>query len=360
MKAAVCHEFGKPLVIEEIELAPPGAGEIRVKLAACAICHSDIHIAEGAWGGKLPAVYGHEAAGVIEQTGPGVTGLQAGDPVVVTLIRSCGECHYCSQGRPVICETKFPLDRNSPLRAADGSPIAHGLRTGGFAEYVVVEASQAVAVPRDLPLDAASLLACGVITGLGAVINTAAMKPGSNVVVIGAGGVGLNSIQGAAIGGARSIIAIDIVESKLAAAKSFGATHAIDANSADPAEQVRALTEGRGADYVFVTVGAKPAFDQSFGLLASAGTMVVVGMPASGVTTEFETETLAFQNQRILGSKMGSSRIQVDIPWLVSLYQQGRLKLDELITGRYPLEDINEAIESTKSGEALRNVIVFD
>ena len=359
MKAAVCRAFGAPLVIEELDLAPPGPGEIRVKIAACAICHSDIHYADGEWGGNLPAVYGHEAAGVVEETGPGVSTLQPGDHVVVTLIRSCGHCHYCTQGKLFSCETTFPLDEKSPLSAADGSPIVHGLRTGTFAEYAVVEESQAVAIPGDVPLDSASLLACGVITGLGAVVNTAEMRPGANVVVIGAGGVGLNSVQGAAIGGARTIVAVDIVESKLEAAKRFGATHAVDGRDADAAERIGALTDGRGADYVFVTVGAKAAFDQAFGFLAGAGALVVVGMPPSGVMAGYEPNDFAYKGQRILGSSMGSSRIQVDIPWLVSLYKQGRLKLDELISGRYPLHEINEAIASTRSGEALRNVIVF-
>ena len=359
MKAAVCYEFGKPLVVEEVGIADPAEGEIKVKLAACAICHSDIFYADGAWGGVLPAVYGHEAAGVVESVGPAVTTLAPGDHVVVTLIRSCGHCHYCSQGLPVTCETRFPLDEASPISGEGGAALVQGLRTGAFAEYVVVQVSQAVAIPKDLPLDSASLLACGVITGLGAVANTADLRPGADAVVIGAGGVGLNSVQGAAIRGAKTIIAIDIAESKLEAARRFGATHAIDGRSTDVAGQVRALTGGRGADYVFVTVGVKPAFEQAFSLAASGGAIVLVGMPPDGVTTDLDPCALASDNQRVLGSKMGTARIQVDIPYLVTLYQQGRLKLDELISGRYPLEEINEAIASVKRGEALRNVIVF-
>lgn len=360
MKAAVCREFGKPLVIEDIELAPPGPGEIKVKLAACAICHSDIHYAEGAWGGDLPAVYGHEAAGVVEETGAGVATLKPGDHVVVTLIRSCGHCHYCARGEPYVCETQTALDENSPLKGADGAPVIHGLRTGAFAEYAVVDQSQAVAIPREIPMASASLLACGVITGLGAVINTAGVRPGSDVAVIGVGGVGLNSIQGAAIAGARRIIAVDIVPSKLEAAMQFGATHAIDGKDKNAAKEVRALTERRGADYVFVTVGAKSAIEQALRMIGSAGTVVIVGIPESGLMAEFEPARLASIGQNIIGSKMGSSSIRQDIPWLVTLYQQGRLKLDELVTGRYPLDRINEAIASVKSGEALRNVITFD
>ena len=359
MKAAVCREFGKPLVVEDIEIAPPHTGEVRVKLAACAICHSDIFYAEGAWGGKLPSVYGHEASGVVEEVGAGVTNVKPGDHVVVTLIRACGHCHFCAKGVPVACETSFPLDENSPLSSEDGAAIVHGLRTGAFAEYVMVDSSQTVAIPKDVPLDSASLLACGVITGLGAVVNTAKVPSGASVVVIGTGGVGLNSVQGAALCGATTIIAVDLSDDKLAAAKSFGATHGINPAKEDTGEAVRALTDGRGADYVFVTVGAKAAFDQAYGLTARTGAVVLVGMPAKGVTSEFDPTILANESQRILGSKMGSARIQIDIPNLVSLYKQGRLKLDELISGRYPLEQINEAIASVNRGEALRNVIIF-
>ena len=359
MKAAVCRAFGEPLVIEDIDIADPQAGEIKVKIAACAICHSDILFAEGGWGGDLPAVYGHEAAGVVETVGDGVTNVAPGDHVVVTLIRSCGHCHYCAQGAPVACETTFPLDCNSPLKASDGSALVHGLRTGAFAEYALVDASQAVTVPKDLAFESASLLACGVITGLGAVINTAKVPSGSSVVVIGTGGVGLNSVQGAALSGASTIIAVDLSDDKLGAARLFGATHTINPVGTDVVAEVKALTGGRGADYVFVTVGAKPAFDQSYSLMARTGTVVLVGMPATGVTSEIDPGTIAGESQRILGSKMGSARIQIDIPNLVTLYQQGRLKLDELVSGRYPLEQINEAIAAVKRGEALRNVIVF-
>lgn len=359
MKAAVCRAFGDPLRIEDIDIAPPGPGEIEVRLAACAICHSDITYIDGGWGGELPAVYGHEAAGVVEAVGTGVETVRPGDHVVVTLIRSCGHCHYCAQGASTACETTFPLDRNSPLTGHDGAALGHGLRTGAFAEKVVVHASQAVAIDRDVPLESASLLACGVLTGFGAVVNTAKVSAASNVAVIGTGGVGLNSVQGAAISGAARIIAIDVSADKLETAKVFGATHGLNPAEEDVAEGVRAITGGRGADYVFVTVGAKAAIDSAYSLLAPHGAVVLVGMPETGVMSEIDPGTMAALGQRILGSKMGSGRVRVDIPNLVALYKQGRLKLDELISGRYPLDDINEAIASVKRGEALRNVIVF-
>jgi S-(hydroxymethyl)glutathione dehydrogenase / alcohol dehydrogenase len=358
-RAAVCRAFGEPLTIESIELAEPGPGEVRVKMAACAICHSDIFYIDGAWGGDLPAVYGHEAAGVIEAVGPGVNRLKPGDHVVATLIRNCGFCPACAEGAPVFCEEVFPLDQQTPLRDGAGKPLVHGLRTGAFAEHIVVDASQAVAIPKDVKLDSAALIACGVLTGMGAVVNTANVKAGSSAVVIGCGGVGLNSIQGARIAGCSPIIAVDVEPGKLAAAREFGATHAINARSEDVAKRVTELTAGRKADWVFVTVGVKGAAEQGASLMKRNGATVLVGMPPSGVTATIDPGWLAADGQRILGSKMGSARPVIDVPRIVALYREGRLKLDELITGRYPLDKINEAVASSRSGAALRNVIVF-
>jgi S-(hydroxymethyl)glutathione dehydrogenase/alcohol dehydrogenase len=358
-RAAVCRAFGKPLAIEELELAPPGPGEVRVRVAACAICHSDIFYMDGAWGGALPAVYGHEAAGIVEEVGAGVTHLAPGDHAVVTLIRSCGRCLACAEGAQVFCDAVFPLDRKSPLASTKGEGIVHGLRTGAFADHVVVEASQAVAIDKDVPLASASLIACGVLTGVGAVINTAGVQAGASVVVIGCGGVGLNSVQGAKLAGCATIIAVDLSDSKLEAALRFGATHIVNPQREDLVARVSAMTNGRKADHVFVTVGAKSAIEQAFGLMRRGGETVIVGMPAAGVTTSFDPGWLAADGQRVIGSKMGSARVQIDVPKMVALYRQKRLKLDELISGRYPLEKINEAVESVRRGEALRNVIVF-
>ena len=359
MKAAVCREHGKPLAIETLELDAPQTGEVKIKIAACAICHSDIIYMDGGWGGELPAVYGHEAAGVVEEIGPGVTSVKPGDHVVVTLIRSCGHCYHCAQGDQHICETQFPLDANSPLHGDNDEKIVHGLRTGAFAEYVVVDTSQVVAIPDSIPLDSASLLACGVITGLGAVVNTARVESGSSVVVVGTGGVGLNSVQGASLAGARTIIAIDLSPGKLATAMEFGATHTINPDEEDALSVINTLTEGRGADYVFVTVGSIRAIEQSVDFARKGGTICIVGMPPSGAMAAFEGVDIANNAKKLIGSKMGSTRLQVDMPRLVELYQQGRLKLDELISNRYPLEQINEAVASVRQGEALRNVIIF-
>ena len=254
----------------------------------------------------------------------------------------------------------FPLDQKSPLTAKDGGAIVHGLRTGAFAEHVVVDASQAVAIDKDMPLDSASLIACGVLTGAGAVINTAGVKAGSSVVVIGCGGVGLNSVQGARLAGARRSSPSTFPTPSSKPRWQFGATHAVNPRrrGCRRARRARSRT-GRKADYVFVTVGAKAAIEQAFGLMRRGGATVIVGMPAAGVTTSFDPGWLAADGQRILGSKMGSARLQIDVPKFIDLYRQKRLKLDELISGRYPLEDINEAVDSVRRGEALRNVIVF-
>jgi S-(hydroxymethyl)glutathione dehydrogenase / alcohol dehydrogenase len=360
MKAAVCREFGAPLAVERVRLDPPQAGEVTVRVAACAICHSDITYIQGGWGGALPAVYGHEAAGVVEAVGPGgVGGIARGDHVVVTLIRSCGACRYCAQGQPVLCEATFRLDAEGPIHGADGQAIHQAMRTGAFAERVTVHASQVVAIPKDVPLECASLLACGVITGLGAVLNTARVPAGADVVVVGTGGVGLNSVQAAALSGARTVVALDLSDSKLAAARRFGATHALNPAREDATAAVHQLTHGRGADFVFVTVGAKRAIEQAFPTLARGGAVVIVGMPPDGTEVAFDPVALAARGQRVLGSKMGSARVPVDIPYLVDLYSQGRLKLDELVSGRYPLEEINAAIAGVTRGEALRNVVVF-
>lgn len=356
-RAAVCHEFGADLVIEEVCLRAPDAGEVEVKLEACAICHSDIIFAEGGWGGHLPAVYGHEAAGVVAALGAGVTDYAVGDRVIVTLVRACGTCGSCARGKPTQCDTGVDVVAG-PLSGVDGAQVMQGMATGAFAEDVVVHQSQLAPIPDDMPMDAASLLSCGVITGVGAAVNTADVRPGQTVVVIGAGGVGLNAIQGARIAGAARVIAVDMTEDKLDVAREFGATDGVLATDAAPWDRVREITP-RGADAVLVTVGAIPAFDSAVNYLAKGGKMVMVGMPATGAVSTYEPANVAAVSQSMLGTKMGDVVLSRDIPWLVDLYGQGRLKLDELVSGRWSLDEINAAIADTKSGAARRNVILF-
>ena len=359
IKAAVCREFGAPLVMENLQLAAPRNGELRVKVAACAICQSDVSYAAGHWGGETPVVFGHEAAGVVDAVGSGIAWIQPGDHVIVTLLRSCGRCWFCARREFHNCETRLPLDETPPLSTSGGEPVGQGLRTAAFAEYVVVDASQVVVISRRMSLLSASLLSCGVITGFGAVANTAAVAPHSNVVVVGVGGVGLNCVQGARFCNARTIVAVDISEDKLRVAPSFGATHAVNPETQDTREQVRALSDGRGADYVFVAIGSAQAIEQGVKLLRHGGTLVVVGMTPLGVKARLHALNIADMSQRIIGSKMGSTRLQADVPRLIELYERGALKLDELLSGRYPLERINEAIASSRQGQVLRNVIVF-
>lgn len=358
IKAAVCHEFGAPLTIEEITLRAPEQGEVEVTLDAVAICHSDISFAEGAWGGSLPAVYGHEAAGKVAAVGAGVNGLAVGDSVIVTLIRSCGTCPSCAGGLPTLCSTPYDGD-HGPIKTADGGKLHQAMACGAFAEAVVVDQRQVVKIGEEIPKECAALIACGVITGVGAVVNAAGLRAGQDVVVIGAGGVGLNAIQGARIAGARRIVAVDMSEEKLAIAREFGATDGVLASGSKPWSEAKNAM-GRGADAVIVTVGAIPAYDTAPKYLAYGGKVVMVGMPHSGAMSSYEPVMMAAVGQGMVGSKMGDVVIQRDIPWMVDLYTQGRLKLDELISGRWELGQINEAIADTKTGSARRNVILFD
>lgn len=357
IRAAVCTAFDQPLAIESLDLRAPLAGELEVTLEAVALCHSDISYAEGAWGGDLPAVYGHEAAGRVSAIGSGVSGIEIGARVVVTLIKPCNACVNCTSGHPTICENQSP--RPAPLTRPDGTPVTQAMHCGAFAERVVVDRGQVVALPETLPPESLCLLACGVITGIGGMINAGRLKPGEDVVVIGAGGVGLNAIQGARIAGARRIVAVDMSEAKLETARAFGATHGVLATGKAPWRQaLKAL--GRGADVVAVTVGAIPAYEQALRYLGWGGRMVMIGMPHSGAMARYEPVVPAFMGQHMIGSKMGDVVISRDIPWMADLYAQGRLKLDELVSGRWRLEQINEAIADTKTGGARRNVILFD
>lgn len=356
IKAAVCTAFGQPLTLEDLDLRAPRAGEIEVALEAVAICHSDIHYAEGAWGGDLPAVYGHEAAGRISALGDGVQGLREGQRVVVTLIRACGTCGNCASGKPTICEAQNAVP--SPLTRPDGTPVVQAMQCGAFAERVVVDQSQVVPLPDTVPPEAVALMACGVITGVGAVVNAGRLRAGEDVVVIGAGGVGLNAIQGARIAGARRILAVDMTEDKLATAKEFGATDGILATQKAPWKAALGIL-GRGADLVAVTVGAIQAYNDAPRYLGWGGRMVMVGMPHSGAKAEYEPVIQAYMAQGMIGSKMGDVVIRRDIPWLADLYMQDRLKLDELVSGRWRLDQINAAIADTKGGGAKRNVILF-
>ena len=360
MRAAVCREFGQPLSVEEVTLRDLGPTDVHVDVAACAVCHSDIHYAEGAWGGVLPAVYGHEAAGVVKAVGSDVNHAAVGDHVVVTLIRSCGECGQCSKGNEVFCSTAFPADDQQRLAGGDGEDVLAAMLCGAFADEVIVDQSQVVAIPDDIGWEQASLLACGVITGVGAVTNTSTIDDRSTVIVVGVGGVGLNAVQGASIVGAPTIIAVDLADEKLETALRFGATHTANPKTDDLHQVIRDVTGGDGVSHVLVTVGSAPAISTALGYLEPGGELVIVGMPAIDNEIEVDPVTVASAGHRIVGSKMGTARIREDIPQLIGWYREGRLKLDELVSGTYPLDAINDAIAAVGDGSVIRNVITMD
>ena len=359
MKAAVCYELGKPLVIEDLNVDPPQKGEVKVRTAATAICHSDIHALSGELPSRVPLVGGHEAAGYVEEVGEGVTQVKPGDPVVVSLVTSCGKCYYCARGLGHLCEAKWAMDQQSRLSNKKGQRIGAMMRVAGFAEYMLTTEPQCVPVPKDMPIDRACLLACGVITGFGSVVNRAKVRPNESVVVIGTGGVGLNAIQGAAYSGAYPVIAVDILDNKLEASRIFGATHTVNsAKEKDPIKAVQELTGGRGSDYAFITVGNTAAVQQGFNMTGPRGMTVIVGL-APGKQLDIPPMFFIRSEKTLCGGFMGSTVLSVDIPRYVTMYKNGTLKLDELITARYPLEKINEAIDAVVKGKALRNIIMF-
>jgi Zn-dependent alcohol dehydrogenase len=360
MKAAVCYEFNKPAVLEDVELSEPGKGDVKIRVAATAICHSDVHDWKGEMPGPVPFVGGHETAGYIDKIGAGVTSVNVGDPVVVSLLASCGKCYYCVTGLPHLCENRLAPAKEPRLKNKKGQLLSPKGNVGGFAEYVVVNESQVVKVPKEMPLDRAALLACGVITGFGGVVNRAKVRPFQSVVVMGAGGVGINAVQGAAYVGAYPIIAVDVLDAKMKMAMDFGATHMVSAKNEKAADEIRKLTSGRGADFVFVTVGSIAAIKQGMSFTGQRGTTVIIGLPNFRDQLSFSPLEMIPSEKNIIGGFMGATNLKIDIPNLVNMYQTGRLKLDELITGRYPLSRINEAMALTEKGEGLRNVIMFE
>jgi S-(hydroxymethyl)mycothiol dehydrogenase len=354
--AALCREIGAALSVETVRLAGPGPAAVRVRMEAVAICASDIAYADGAWDLPLPALLGHEGVGRVVETGAGVTEVSPGDRVLVTLLRGCRACPACAGGRGAYC--RAAPDIGSPITLPDGTPVTQAMHCGAFAEEVVVHASQLARVPETLAPEAACLLSCGVITGVGAVVNAARLRPGETAVIVGAGGVGLSAIQGAAIAGAARIVAMDVSEDKLASARALGATDTILATEPRPWRHLAAIAPGL-ADAVILCTGAIAAFRTAPRLLAPGGRMVLAGLPHSGQTAAYEPAILASLGQSIVGTKMGDTVLARDIPRLLDLAAQGRLQLEALVSGRWPLDRINEAIADTRAGHARRNVILF-
>jgi S-(hydroxymethyl)glutathione dehydrogenase/alcohol dehydrogenase len=363
MKAAVLYEPGKPLVIEDLKLAPPKAGEVRVKIAANGCCHSDLHVMTGDMRMPLPIVLGHEGAGIVQEVGPGVSSVKEGDHVVLSFSPVCGHCFSCTQGTPHLCETRPKslgtlLDGTTRLQK-NGTDIFHFAFTASFAEETVVPESCAIKIRNDMPLDRACFVGCGTMTGMGAAINTAQVQPGTTVAVIGCGGVGLNVIQGAALAGARQIIAIDLLQNKLDFAKTFGATHFVNPSKDDAFKAVMDLTGGRGVDYAFEVISTAKTIELAFRMTARRGTCTIVGVSPEGARISLNPNVFTMMEKRLIGSYYGSTRPRIDMPRLVELYLEKKIKIDELISRTFPLEKVNEAYDLLKQGEVARSVVKF-
>ncbi len=360
MKAAVFHAPHQPLTIEEVTIDNPLPREVVVRTVASGVCHSDLHFIEGLYPIAVPAILGHEAAGIVEAVGEQVTYVKPGDHVICCLSVFCGHCEMCVSGRPALCRNPDLRRRpdQPPKLTWNGTPLTQFANLGAYAEKMLVHENAIVKMRDDMPFGAAALIGCGVTTGVGAALNTARIEPGSSVAVFGCGGVGLAAVQGARIGGARMIIAVDTVEAKLATAKDLGATHVVDASAGDPVKAIRELTGG-GVEYSFEAIGLKRAAEQAFECLAPGGTATVIGMIPVGQKVELDGPAF-LSEKKIQGSSMGSNRFRKDMPRYVDFYMQGRLKLDEMITRTGRLEDVNEAFRAMKAGEVARTVLMFD
>ncbi|MEJ0027227.1 MAG: Zn-dependent alcohol dehydrogenase [Rhizomicrobium sp.] len=359
MKAAVLREPRKPLQIEDVEISKPGAHEVLIRTSAAGLCHSDLHFIEGIYPYPLPAVLGHESAGVVEAVGSEVRTVRPGDHVITCLSAFCGHCEHCLGGHMSRCqspETKRGKDEPSRLTLA-GAPLPHFFNLSSFAEQMLVHEHSCVAIRKDMPLDRAALIGCSVMTGVGAAIHTSNVRPGDTVAVIGCGGVGLSAINGAAIAGAGRIIAIDAVTSKESLAREFGATDFIDASRTDAVKEVLELTKG-GVHHSFEAIGLAKTAEQAFNMLRRGGTANVIGMIPPGQMVSLMGAAFLGE-KRIQGSMMGSNRFPIDMPRLVDFYLSGQLKLDKLISRRIRLDQVNEGFADMKTGELARSVIVF-
>jgi NDMA-dependent alcohol dehydrogenase len=361
-RAAICRELNRPVVVEEITVDPPRRGEVTVKLAACGVCHSDLSATNGTLAMQLPLVLGHEAAGEVVEVGDAVTSLSEGDHVVSSFIYMCGECRFCVSGRPVLCIeqgraiTTLP-DGTLRTRDAKGNALSIFSGCGVMAEYATMHVDNLVKIDSKITLDRAALVGCAVTTGVGAVFNTARVAPGSSVAVFGCGGVGLNVIQGARIAGAQRIIAIDTLEPKLEMAKQFGATDVL-LYKEDPAKALKKLTGG-GPDYAFECVGSGELAATAYRAIRRGGLAVVVGVAKPADSTAVRTMTLPFEEKTLTGSYFGSCVPRIDFPRMLGLYMGGSLKLDELITRRYSIDEAPQAFADLESGRNARGVIVF-
>ena len=377
IKAAVLDAMGaeapyatsKPLSIENLQLDAPGPGEVLVQIKAAGLCHSDLSVINGNRPRPLPMALGHEASGIVEEVGPPEAGLESdlkpGDHVVFVFVPSCGHCEPCTEGRPALCEPGARangagtlLSGGRRLHRPDGSPVHHHLGVSGFADYATVSRRSLVKIDQDLPLVEAALFGCAVLTGVGAVINTAQMPAGSSAAVIGLGGVGLAALLGAVVAGARTIVAIDLADDKLAFASELGATATVNASDPDAADQVKAATGG-GVEYAFDFSGSTRALDLAYQITRRGGTTVTAGLPHPSATMPLAPVVLVAEERTLKGSYIGTAVPNRDIPRYIQLYQQGRLPVDRLLTGTIDLEDINGGFDALHDGKAIRQVVVL-
>jgi len=359
MRAAIFHGAQQPLTFEDVEIDKPIDHEVLVRVVGSGVCHSDLHFIDGYYEFPAPAILGHEAAGIVEEVAPQVEEFKPGDHVIACLSVFCGRCDYCLTGRTNLCQSRPIRGKDAPPRLSwMREPLNQFANLSAYAERMLVHSNALVKVDNDLPLDRLALIGCGVTTGVGAVLNTARIEPGSVVAVFGCGGVGLSAIQGARIAGARMIIAVDVHEHKLEKACELGATHSVNASAGDPVEAIRGLTGGLGVEYSFEAIGLKRAAEQCFECLRPGGTATIIGMIPIGQKIELDGSVF-LREKKIQGSSMGSNRFKVDMPKYIDFYRQGRLKLDEMITRTISLEDLNDAFRAMKAGEVARQVIAF-
>lgn len=360
MKAAVMRTIGEPLTFEDVSIDEPGPGEVLVQVAAAGVCHSDLIFMDGGYSLDTPAILGHESAGIVLAAAEEVTAVSPGDHVVTTLSASCGDCAYCVEGKTHLCSRKEDTRRKPggrPRLSKDGEPVHQFLDLSSFAERILVHESTLVKIPRSVPLDRAALLGCGVATGLGAVFNSASVEQGQSVAIIGCGGVGLAAVQAARIVGAEPIIAIDLIDEKLALALSLGASHTINASQADPVSVVREITSGHGVHHAIEALGTTATAQSAFDMLRRGGTATVVGL-IPDQTLQIPTDDL-FYERRVQGSVMGSNQPARDIPRYVEMYVEGLLNLDDMVTRRIALDQLNDAFDDMRTGKAVRSVVEF-
>ena len=364
-RAAVLFEPGKPLEVCYVDVQDPKAGEVRIEIKAAGVCHTDLSVMTGSLKAPVPAILGHEGAGIVVDVGPGVTAVKPGDHVIPLWRLSCGECEYCSDRRPALCgegteirSTGRLLDGTSRF-GIDGTEILHFAGVSSFSNYTVLPEGAVLKIPKELSFEQAALMGCSVITGVGAVINAAKVKPGHTVAVFGAGGVGVNVVQGAVLSGAKAIIAVDRHPSRLDDAMIFGATHTINASDADPVAAIRDLTGGRGVDYAFEAVGLSATIQQAYDCLAKRGIAMTLGIASTTTKVTISPVGLVYEERVLTGSLYGSAAPKTDIPMIIDLYTNGRLKLDALLSRTYAIEEINQAFDAMQSGETLRSVIKF-